>query len=283
MQPPRSTRNTAFGEQHVQGEKQIEIDRRRARERLGRLKHQLSQIAKDHSVQRNARKHELKVALVGYTNSGKTTLMNALTRSEFESRDALFATLDATVRTIDPRTRPKILLSDTVGFIRNLPHRLVESFKSTLDEVLEADLLCLVIDVSHERYRDQLETTEQVLQEIGAADKSKLYVFNKVDLLEGSDPLFTKIIRARYKPSISVSAYRPDDVMKLREKVYAFFEKDFERVKLMIPIEDKDVLSLIYRTSIVFDADYSFGSHVCVDVKIPHHVANRVSEYRVNP
>ncbi|MDQ3231551.1 MAG: GTPase HflX, partial [Pseudobdellovibrionaceae bacterium] len=173
--------------QRGMGEKQIEIDRRRARERIARLQKQLEQFRKEKATQRKSRSNELKVAIVGYTNSGKTTLMKGLTKSQVAPKDELFATLETNIKTIDPRTRPKILLSDTVGFIRNLPHGLVASFRTTLDEVNEADLLLHVVDVSYHHYEDHIHVTRSVLEEMGAGDIPQILVFNKVDQLK--DPI----------------------------------------------------------------------------------------------
>jgi GTP-binding protein HflX len=156
-------------------------------------------IRKEKQTQRKARQNELKVALVGYTNSGKTTVMKAMTKANVQGENVLFATLDANVRTLDPSTRPKILLSDTVGFIRNLPHSLVESFKSTLDEVLEADLLLHVVDVSHRNYDAQLKTTMEVLKEIGAGEIPQILIFNKLDLLEGGNQMLPRILKAKQR------------------------------------------------------------------------------------
>ncbi len=263
------------------GEKQIEVDRRKVRERIARLKGQLAGITRDRSTQRKSRRGELSVALVGYTNSGKTTLMNKLTHSEFQAEDALFATLDSTVRTIDPKTRPRILLSDTVGFIKNLPHSLVESFKSTLDGVLEADLLCIVVDISHGQYREQLATTLQVLSEIHADGIPKLFIFNKIDAVT-DDPTLPKILRAAYKNSISISAFLDADVTLLRQKIYKFFEKEFARVKLTIPITETKVISLLYKTSLIYNADYSLGTCVVIDALVSQSVLGKVSSYQIS-
>jgi GTP-binding protein HflX len=236
------------------GEKQIEIDRRRARERIARLQKRLEAIQKERETQRKARKNEIKVAIVGYTNSGKTTVMKGLTRATTEGKDALFATLDANVRTIDPNTRPKILLSDTVGFIRNLPHSLVDSFKSTLEEVVDADLLLHVVDISHANYSTQMETTTQVLKEIGAGDIPAILVFNKIDMVD--DQFLTKILRKKYSGSIVVSAHDLDQMVLLRQHVFDYFETKFRQVDMMVQADDQNALSHIYRWCVIVDADY---------------------------
>lgn len=260
-----------------EGEKQIELDRRKARDRIARLKEQLVQLEKERATQRKARRHEIKVSLVGYTNSGKTTIMNAMTNGEFLAKDALFATLDSNVRTIDPNTRPKILLSDTVGFIRNLPHGLVASFKSTLDEVCDADLLLHVVDISHDNYKAQMATTEQVLNEIGASQLAVMLVFNKLDKVD--DPFLARILKQAYPGSISVSAYRPADMLRLREHVYQFFSQNFLRVKLAVPASDREGISLVYRTCMILDADYERQDLAVFDVRIPKVAYSRVAPY----
>ena len=162
------------------GEREIETDRRVIRDRISRLKEQLKKIDRQMAVQRSNRGSLVRVALVGYTNVGKSTLMNLVSKSEVFAENKLFATLDTTVRKVVFDNLP-FLLSDTVGFIRKLPHQLVESFKSTLDEVREADLLVHVVDISHPQFEEQIDVVKQTLQDIGAGDKPVYLVFNKVD------------------------------------------------------------------------------------------------------
>ena len=162
------------------GEREIETDRRVIRNRISRLKEQLSKIDRQMAVQRGNRGSLVRVALVGYTNVGKSTLMNLIAKSEVFAENKLFAKLDTTVRKVVLENLP-FLLSDTVGFIRKLPHQLVESFKSTLDEVREADLLLHVVDISHPSFEEQIAVVKQTLQEIGAGDKPVFLIFNKID------------------------------------------------------------------------------------------------------
>ena len=162
------------------GEREIETDRRVIRDRISRLKEQLKKIDRQMVVQRSNRGSLVRVALVGYTNVGKSTLMNLVSKSEVFAENKLFATLDTTVRKVVFDNLP-FLLSDTVGFIRKLPHQLVESFKSTLDEVREADLLLHVVDISHPNFEEQIDVVKQTLQEIGAGDKPVFLIFNKID------------------------------------------------------------------------------------------------------
>ena len=162
------------------GETQIETDRRIILDKISHLKEELKSIDRQKSIQRKNRGKLVRVALVGYTNVGKSTLMNLLSKSEVFAENKLFATLDTTVRKVVFDNLP-FLLSDTVGFIRKLPTELIESFKSTLDEVREADLLVHVVDISHPQFEDQIAVVKQTLQEIGAGDKPVYLVFNKVD------------------------------------------------------------------------------------------------------
>lgn len=162
------------------GEREIETDRRVIRHRIARLKEELKKIDRQMAVQRGNRGSMVRVALVGYTNVGKSTIMNMISKSEVFAENKLFATLDTTVRKVVLDNLP-FLMSDTVGFIRKLPTQLVESFKSTLDEVREADLLLHVVDISHPGFEDQLEVVKQTLQEIGAGDKPVFLIFNKID------------------------------------------------------------------------------------------------------
>lgn len=165
------------------GEKEIETDRRIALRKIGMLKEKLKEIDKQNETRRKRREEMIRVALVGYTNVGKSTLMNLLAKENVFAENKLFATLDTTVRKVVFNTIP-FLLSDTVGFIRKLPHHLVESFKSTLDETLEADILLHVVDISHPGFEDQMRVVRETLEELGAKDKPVIIVFNKMDLYE---------------------------------------------------------------------------------------------------
>ncbi|MEZ4741932.1 MAG: GTPase HflX [Bdellovibrionota bacterium] len=259
------------------GEKQIEIDRRRARERIARLQKRLEGIRKERETQRKARRNEINVAIVGYTNSGKTTIMSGLTRATTEGKDELFATLDANIRTIDPTTRPKILLTDTVGFIRNLPHSLVDSFKSTLEEVVEADLLLHVVDVSHPNYLAQMETTEQVLKEIGGGEIPVILVFNKIDLV--NEQFLTRILQKNYPGSITVSAYNLKDMVALKKHLFEYFESKFRQVDLIVTANDRNTLSQIYNTCIVIAADYETEGQVHFKVRAANHTLAKLAKF----
>ena len=169
------------------GESDLELDRRKIRDRLAELKEQLEGIQRDNDQRRSARRDQLRVALVGYTNAGKSSLMRALTGSEVLVADKLFATLDTTVRALKPETKPRVLVSDTVGFIKKLPHDLVASFRSTLAEALEASLLLFVVDASDPTYESQLEVSRNVLCEIGAEVVPSRLLLNKIDRVSEAD------------------------------------------------------------------------------------------------
>lgn len=218
------------------GEKQIEVDRRLVKNRITVLRERLKEIEKERNVQRAGRKDVLKVALVGYTNAGKSTLLNALTHSRVRAEDKLFATLDASVRTLDPDCQPPVVAIDTVGFISNLPHSLVASFRSTLEELREADLLVHVVDGSSSHAREQFEVTEKVLGELGVHDKPRLVVLNKSDQLK--TPADRNRARLAAPGAIQVSALSESDVRRLRETILEHFRQDLEIWEIMVPYAD---------------------------------------------
>ena len=261
------------------GEKQIEIDRRRARERIARLKTQLEAIGREKATQRKSRRHELKVAMVGYTNSGKTTVMNALTHAKFQAKNALFVTLDANVRVLDPATRPKILLSDTVGFIRNLPHSLIESFKSTLAEVIDADLLLHVVDLAHSNFQAQMDATRKVLAEIGADKMPIITVFNKIDQVE--DKFLPRIMRGAHQRSIAISALNDQDILRLRDHVYSVFAENFICVDLEIPTCESEVIRTMYNSCMVLSSDYEVEGLARFQVRGQESAVARLKPYVV--
>src|SRR4051794_29356280 len=172
------------------GETQLEVDRRRVQERIARLERELEEVRKTRAVQRQGRKrHQWPVAaVVGYTNAGKSTLLNLLTGADVVTEDRLFATLDPTTRSFVLPNKQRVLLTDTVGFLRKLPHTLIESFKATLEEVSEADMLLHVVDLSHARIDDQIEAVESVIKELNAHGKQTVIVFNKIDRLHPPSP-----------------------------------------------------------------------------------------------
>lgn len=210
------------------GEKEIETDRRIIRDQISILKKKLEKIDKQNFTQRKSRSGVVRVALVGYTNVGKSTLMNLLSKSKVHAENKLFATVDATVRKVVIDMVP-FLLSDTVGFIRKLPHHLIESFKSTLTEVVESDILLHVVDVSHPAFEDQIEVVNNTLAELGAADKPTIFVYNKIDQLKKEDeseesPEETLIFK-NGKDKVYISAKEKTNIDELRDKVIAEVKK----------------------------------------------------------
>jgi GTPase len=233
------------------GESHGELDRRKIRDRIAELQRDLDAMGSERRTQR-ARRGEreglARVALVGYTNAGKSTLMRALTASEALVADKLFATLDTTVRALQPETVPRVLVSDTVGFIKNLPHGLVASFKSTLDEALEASLLLHVVDASDAGFERQLAVTEEVLAEIGAKDVPRLLVFNKID--KGGDEA---ALRAKHVGCVVMSAKREGDVARLHEAIAAFFQRDLVEAELFLPWTEQKLRGQIFATCTVLE------------------------------
>jgi GTPase len=240
------------------GESSLELDRRKIRDRIAELTRELDAMAEEQRTQRARRRDMNRVALVGYTNAGKSTLMRALTGSEVLVADKLFATLDTTVRPVVPATRPRVLVSDTVGFIDKLPHGLVASFKSTLDEALEAGLLLQVVDVSDPSFERQLEVTNEVLAEIGAGDVPRLFVFNKIDRV-GDAEAETRVageLRARWPDAIVLSARRPADVTALRERLCAFFARDLVEGEVHVPYHRQQLRGEIFAACEVLAESY---------------------------
>lgn len=208
------------------GEMKLEIDRRRIRERIKSLENKLSSIELSKQIQSSQRKNLFRVAIVGYTNTGKSTIMNQLTRANLPVEDKLFSTLDATTRILplDERltthnSRLKILITDTVGFLRKLPHGLITSFKSTLQEAIEADLRLHVIDISHPHCELQLLAGNQILEELGVIERPIIYVFNKIDLNHDLMPLF----QSKYPDAIFISALKKENIDILKQRVFSFF------------------------------------------------------------
>jgi GTP-binding protein HflX len=233
------------------GESHTELDRRKIRDRIAELHLEIVAMEAERKTQ-SARRHERQglasVALVGYTNAGKSTLMRALTGSEVLVANKLFATLDTTVRALHPESMPRVLVSDTVGFIKNLPHGLVASFKSTLDEALDAGLLLHVIDASDPGFERQLEVTDKVLAEISADVVPRLRIFNKIDHVgdEAAQEECTTRLRAQYPDCVVMSARRPDEVAKLRQTIITFFQQDLVEDELFLPWSAQQLRKEIY-------------------------------------
>ncbi|HVT05933.1 MAG TPA: GTPase HflX [Polyangia bacterium] len=230
------------------GESALELDRRKIRDRIAELTRELDALAEEQRTQRARRRDMSRVALVGYTNAGKSTLMRALTGSQVYVADQLFATLDTTVRPLHPPTHPRILISDTVGFIDKLPHGLVASFKSTLDEALEAGLLAQVVDASDPNFERQLAVTTEVLAEIGASDVPRLLIFNKIDRTGDAlaEARATADLVRRWPDAVVMSARQPEDVADLRARLVAFFARDLVEGEIHVAYDRQQLRGEIY-------------------------------------
>ena len=267
-------RETSGGTERQQGrgagDSQLELDRRKVRDRIAELKGQLAAIHADQDQRRFARKDQLRVALVGYTNAGKSSLMRALTGSEVLVADRLFATLDTTVRALQPETRPRILVSDTVGFIKKLPHDLVASFKSTLDEALEASLLLYVVDAADPTSEAQLEVTRGVLREIGAEAVPSLLLLNKADRLDEKQ---RAALVARHPDGVVLSAHSHDDVMGLRQRIIDHFEKSMVEAELVIPYAKQALIAEVYESARVVSESFDEAGRKLVIRALPGALA----------
>ena len=238
------------------GESALELDKRKIRDRIAELKDELAIIQKEQDNRREHRKEQQRVALVGYTNAGKSSLMRALTGSEVLVADKLFATLDTTVRALHPETKPRILVSDTVGFIKKLPHDLVASFRSTLDEAREASLLLYVADASDPTFRSQLEVTRETLAEIGASTIASRLLLNKVDCLDEDQ---RKALRRELPDAIQLSAKDPADITALRRTIVDFFESTMIEGELVVPYSKQGLVSDVFESARVLSEEYDDG------------------------
>ena len=235
------------------GETALDLDRRKVRDRLAELKEQLDAVQRDGDQRRSARRDQLRVALVGYTNAGKSSLMRALTGSQVLVEDKLFATLDTTVRALQPETKPRVLVSDTVGFIKQLPHDLVASFRSTLAEALEASLLLFVVDASDPTWEAQLEVSRGVLREIGADAVPSRLVLNKMDRVNAANR--TDLV-AKHPEAILLSAHSAIDVKALRDTIISFFEEAMVEDVLVLPYARQELIGEVYESARVLSETY---------------------------
>ena len=234
------------------GESKLETDRRHLHEKIVSLEKRLEELEHNRSVMRAQRDRSglTKVALVGYTNAGKSTLLNKITGSDVLAEDKLFATLDPTTRKMELETGESILITDTVGFIRKLPHHLVKAFKSTLDEVVYADILLIVSDVNDPEVREHLEVTKSVIEELGASDKPIIYVYNKCDLTDGISHAILS------DDSVCLSARSGEGIDILLEMICDEIGKGKREYSLLIPYTEQSALNQLYKTYNVLSTDY---------------------------
>jgi GTP-binding protein HflX len=255
------------------GESALELDRRRIRDRIAELRHELDQIEGGARIRRERRSDLPTVALVGYTNAGKSSLMRALTSTEVYVADKLFATLDTTVRRLQPPTEPPILVSDTVGFIKKLPHDLVASFRSTLDEAGDADLLLHIVDAADPAHADQIAVTREVLRDIAADTVPTLIVLNKIDRVDAAG---RAALADHYPTALQLSAKDPADVAALRERLIEQFAGKLEDAELDVPWAAHRVVHAIHeRATVLTEQHHDTGTRLTI--RAPSRV---VSELR---
>ena len=236
------------------GETQIETDRRIIRDRISHLKEKLQKIESEREIQSSGRADLIRISLVGYTNAGKSTLFNLLTKSDVFAEDKLFATLDSTTRVYNIN-KQKLLLSDTVGFIRKLPPHLIASFKSTLNEVRSADIILHVVDLAHHYFADHVEVVEDTLSDLGCKDKTQLKVFNKVDIVKDKNKI--DYVRNRYENSVVISAERGINISSLEKKLLEIIEQSFVHDSIEIDIHNSKLASKIHTLAKVLSTKYS--------------------------
>ena len=251
-----SRQKGGIGMRGGEGESQLEADRRKVSERIDRITRDLEAVQRQRETQRAGRQRAQwpLASIVGYTNAGKSTLLNQLTGADVLAKDILFATLDPTTRRLRLPTNQNILLTDTVGFIRKLPHGLVESFKATLEEVVQADLLLHVVDVSHPQADEQIAAVNSVLNELGAGDKPTLMVFNKVDQLNGGNTLTR--LHELYPNSVAISATQGTGVKELLAEIGTQIRPERELLDLKIPHEQAAVIARLHQVGQVLERRY---------------------------
>jgi GTP-binding protein HflX len=269
------------GGRHLRGpgETQLEMDRRWVRRNIGHVRKALEAVEKQRHTQRRNRSEKIKVSLVGYTNAGKSTLFNTLTGETVLAEDKLFATLDSTTRKVNLPQKQQILLSDTVGFIKKLPHQLVAAFKATLEEVLEADLLLHIVDASHPEAEAQIAAVNVVLGELDATDIPMFMVFNKIDRLKSDEELH--ILQCQYPDALPISAQRGDGIPALIDALAHRFAEHGTDLSLCIPYIEGKVLDLLHKHGIVLDIKYATEA-VYVEVRLPNRYLKSVSQFLVS-
>ncbi|MBI3788449.1 MAG: GTPase HflX, partial [Ignavibacteriales bacterium] len=255
------------------GETQIETDRRMIRSRISHLKEKLERIAQQRTTQRQARTLHTRAALVGYTNAGKSTLLNLLSGSDVFVENRLFATLDPTTRIVPLSASIQILMTDTVGFIRKLPHHLVASFKSTLEEITEADLLLHIVDVSSKTFEEQISVVKETLEDLKAHEKPTLVVFNKIDKL--TDRTMLQTLAAEHPQSVFISASRGINILGLKDAVSGMLEKEFIEENFKISQGNQKLISQLHSIGEVLERTYE-DNHVVLKMRIKRKERARV-------
>ncbi len=265
-----SRQSGGIGMRGGEGESQLEADRRKVSERIDKISRDLDAVRRQRATQRAGRQRSQwpLASIVGYTNAGKSTLLNALTGSDVLAKDILFATLDPTTRRLKLPTNQNVLLTDTVGFIKKLPHGLVEAFKATLEEVVRADLLLHVVDISHPQAEEQIAAVDAVLKEIGADEKSTLMVFNKMDQLGGSGAL--NRLQEKFPHAVAISATTGEGIPALLAEIGTQLRPQREFLELRIPHEQSAVIARLHKVGQVIERRYS-GKTARFKARIPPH------------
>lgn len=266
-----SRQKGGIGMRGGEGESQLEADRRKVQERIDRIREELDTVRKQRATQRAGRKRsEWPLAsIVGYTNAGKSTLLNKLTGASVLAEDTLFATLDPTTRRLRLPTNQNVLLSDTVGFIRKLPHDLVEAFKATLEEVVEADLLLHVVDISHPQADEQIAAVNSVLEELGALHKPTLMIFNKIDRFQMNGE-FARY-HERFPNAVGISAKTGEGIEALLGEISSALRPIREFVELKIPHDKPQVMARLHQVAQVVERNYK-GKAARFKARIPPHL-----------
>ena len=273
-----SRQKGGIGMRGGEGESQLESDRRKVQERIDRIRSELETVRRQRATQRLGRKRSQwpLASIVGYTNAGKSTLLNRLTGATVLAEDILFATLDPTTRRLRLPTNQNVLLSDTVGFIRKLPHDLVEAFKATLEEVVEADLLLHVVDISHPQADEQIEAVNGVLAEIGAAEKPTIMVFNKIDRFQMNGQFARH--RERFPSAVAISAKTGEGIEELLGEIGAALRPIREFVELRIPHDRPEVMARLHAVAQVIERNYK-GRTAHFKARIPPHLRREFAPF----
>lgn len=255
------------------GESQIEIDRRLIRQRISKLKKELIQIEKERKIQSKMRNNKYRVSLVGYTNAGKSSLMKCLSGENVYIQNQLFATLDTTIRRVDLDKNHSILLSDTVGFIRKLPHDLVASFKSTLFEVIESDLILIVLDASSNQIKEHMYTINNVLTELESEDIKTMIILNKIDLIKTKKRI--KFLKKNYPDAVMISAIDHLRINKLINRIINIMNEEYETIEISFPYTEARKISMAQRDVEVLDRSYQ-DDRINLKIKGPKQTIQKI-------